>query len=72
MKVYSTGCSDLRLNWWDLMNALADAERVVWHLFVGDHPTPESKGQYAKWRADYLEGKNIKVDALSAPAAPRE
>lgn len=53
----------IRLSWWDLMNALAAAERIVWRLFVGDRPTRESNMQFAKWRADYLAGKNVKVDA---------
>lgn len=54
---------EIRLLWWDRLEKLYAAERAVWRLFVGDHPTPESNRQYARWRADYLEGKNIKLNA---------
>lgn len=40
----------INLCWWHALNAMAEAERKVWRLFVGPHPTLTDNMQYATWR----------------------
>ena len=54
---------DVNLCWWHALNAMAEAERKVWRLFVGPHPTLTDNIRYATWRNSYLRGLGIKVDA---------
>ncbi len=57
-------CKFVNLAWWKELNKLSAAEERVRRLFLGNRtPTLQSSMHYAQWRRDYLEGRNIKMDA---------
>lgn len=57
--------TDLKLNamWWDALESVYRAERVVWRLFVGSQPTPKQNALYAKFRKLLLEERKLKANA---------
>ena len=49
--------------WWDRLEAVYVAEKVVQKLFTGPQPTMADNRLYAKFRKLLLEGSNLKADA---------
>lgn len=49
--------------WWDRLEAVYVAEKVVQKLFTGPQPTLEQNKLYAKFRKLLLEGSKLKADA---------
>lgn len=57
--------TDPKLNamWWDALESVYQAERVVWRLFVGPQPDMRSNKLYARFRELLLKDKSLKADA---------
>ena len=49
--------------WWDRLEAVYIAEKVVQKLFTGPQPTLEQNKLYAKFRKLLLEGSKLKANA---------
>ena len=53
-----------RLEWWDSLHKLSDAERRVEKIFMGvSEPTQKCRIQYALFRELFLEGKPMKPNS---------
>jgi hypothetical protein len=53
----------IRLEWWHALERLSNAERKVWHMFVGESPTLVDNMQYAQFRELLLAGRPTKANA---------
>jgi hypothetical protein len=49
--------------WWDRLEAVYQAEKAVWRLFVGAQPTMEQNKLYARFRKLVLEGSKLPSNA---------